>query len=536
MDNDLILQYSSSLEKEGFTYRSRIGHRYHLRCFFRWFFSKHLTLHQIDHELFRDYLRFFRLTRRPSLRCARHILGRFFLYAVREGLMSDNPAEGISCRWLDVPGGFVAYQGALRQILRRPAEILKHQSPLFAPYWEAYLQGLLDRGYAKGSLRRILFANALFHQHLVRKRIRSLNCVMPAHLTDFLRHYQVQFRRRHGCQPGHFHRQHLYRAIFCFLTFAFRQQNRFFQKPQIVADSGALPDALLNQFRDFCRRHKGVKEITLTGWNHYLLRLRTFLDHRHIQGIRCVTLTDIDAFFMDQSARMNPSALALVITAVRVFFRFLYLQGLYPRDLAQQFKSPCHFRADRRPKYLPWAKIQEFLASIDRTRPRGIRAFAALTLLIYHGLRPGEVARLTWSDIDWEESSFWLRERKNGHSARFPLSPTVKEALQKYLAIRPACNIPNLFLTERAPLRALSAIGLGNLTARYLHQCFGNSLHMYGPYLFRHSFAKTMLDRGATLPEVGALLGHKHLDTTLIYTRIHTVELREASDNFADFL
>lgn len=450
--------------------------------------------------------------------------------------MSHNPAEGISCRWLDVPGGFAAYQGVLRQILHRPAEILKHQSPLFAPYWEVYLRRLLDRGYARGSLRRILFPNALFHQYLIRKRIRSLNRVMPAHLTDFLRRYQAQFRRRHGRQPGHFFCQHLYRTIFRFLTFAFRQQNRSFQKPQIVADSGSLPNALLNQFRDFCHQHKGVKEITLAGWIPYLLRLRTFLDHRRIQGIRRVTLADMDEFFMDQSSRMNPRSLALIITAARVFFRFLYLHGLYPRDLARQFKSPCRFRADRRPKYLPWEKIQEFLATIDRAHPSGIRAFAALTLLIYHGLRPGEVARLTWNDIDWEGSSFQLQERKNGTSVRFPLSPFVKEALKMYLAIRPACDIPNLFLTERAPLRALPASALADLSGRYLRRCFGNSLHLYGPYLFRHSFAKTMLDRGATLPEVGALLGHKRLDTTLIYTRIHTVELREASDNYADLL
>jgi site-specific recombinase XerD len=233
---------------------------------------------------------------------------------------------------------------------------------------------------------------------------------------------------------------------------------------------------------------------------------------------------------------MKPHSLSLHVTAARVFFRFLYLREYIPSDLAQHFASPCRFKADRRPKYLPWAKIQKALATVDRRHPKGIRDYAVLTLLIYHGLRPREVAQLALADIDFDNSSFLVRERKNGTSTRLPLSSTAKEAIQQYLAVRPATSIPNVFLGHRAPLRPLATSAIGSFTPRYLRQCFGGSLRCYGPYLFRHSFAKALLDRGATLPQVGALLGHRCIDSTLIYTRIHTQQLREVADNYANLL
>lgn len=77
---------------------------------------------------------------------------------------------------------------------------------------------------------------------------------------------------------------------------------------------------------------------------------------------------------------------------------------------------------------------------------------------------------------------------------------------------------------------------MGHVLERMLHHHFGDSLPCYGPYVLRHSFAKAMLDRGARLPELGAMLGHKRLNNTLIYSRINTKDLAEVADNYASLL
>jgi integrase/recombinase XerD len=176
------------------------------------------------------------------------------------------------------------------------------------------------------------------------------------------------------------------------------------------------------------------------------------------------------------------------------------------------------------------------LAGIDRSTPVGKRDYALLSILSRHGLRACEVAKLHLTDINWDDASLTLRERKNGISTCLPLAPEAKKALQDYLPTRPACLFPHLFLTHRAPFRPLHGYTLGYVASKYLREHLGKSMPRYGAYLFRHSFAKAMLDRGASLLDIGAMLGHRSLDSTLVYTQINTEGLREASDNYGNLL
>jgi site-specific recombinase XerD len=197
---------------------------------------------------------------------------------------------------------------------------------------------------------------------------------------------------------------------------------------------------------------------------------------------------------------------------------------------------PCQFSKSRYPKYLPWSKIQSVLAGIDRNAALGKRDYALLSMLSCHGLRPGEVARLHLTDINWEESSFTLRQRKSGVQACLPLAAPAKRALQDYLATRPSSTLPNVFLNHRAPHGPFTPASLRLVAAKCLRKSLGDSLPYYGGYIFRHSFAKAMLDRGASILSIGTMLGHRRLNSTLVYTQIDTKGLREASDNYSDLL
>jgi integrase len=238
---------------------------------------------------------------------------------------------------------------------------------------------------------------------------------------------------------------------------------------------------------------------------------------------------------MKQAERLGPKSLQYIISALRSFFRFLQLHGEIRSDLARGLVSPSRFRSDLRPKYLPWPKIQKFLAAIDRSHRAGKRDYAMLMLLACHGLRGREAATLRISDIDWERHSIFLRHRKNGVPIHLPLSPQTEEALRDYLAVRPACPAPEIFLTEVAPIKPFEGSVQGVAT-RHIRKFFGKLPFSQGSHLLRHSFAKALLDRGAKLHEVGALLGQLSLRSTQIYTRIATEDLREVADNYANLL
>ena len=296
-----------------------------------------------------------------------------------------------------------------------------------------------------------------------------------------------------------------------------------------------MPDWLLDRYGAFSREHRGLKPTTIEGRLYYLLRLRRFLHRRKIHSIRNVTLRELDAFIFRQAKRMRTRGLQVVADALRSFFRYLHLDGKIRFDLARSIALPCRFSGDLRPKYIAWEEIERWLAGIGRTDYAGKRDYAILTLLACHGLRAREAAAIAMADIDWERSSVFLRERKDGPCAQLPLSARAIEALRDCVAARPSCPFPEIFVTEQPLIEPLGT-RLAGVASKQLRRYFGPCPYPRGAYVLRHSFAKALLDRGAKLHEIGALLGHKSLRSTLIYTRIATEDMREVADNYADLL
>jgi site-specific recombinase XerD len=289
-------------------------------------------------------------------------------------------------------------------------------------------------------------------------------------------------------------------------------------------------------FADYACLHGELQASTVQVYLRCLDIFMLFLERRRVNAIQRLGLADIDAFFVHQGARMSPHSLYVVRGALRHFLKWLYVEGELATDLSCNLPRPSRFSADRRPKYLPWAKVEELLAGIDRSTLAGKRDYAILTLLAFHGLRAGEVAKLREQDIDFKEGSFFLRCRKNGRCARLPLSPRAKEALEDYLRVRGSSPCAEVFLSNPPPPKGLAAGEIGVIAHAHLRRRFPSGLPFYGSHVFRHSFAKYLLDRGARLADLGLILGHRHLRSTLMYTRIAIGELREVADNYARLL
>lgn len=296
------------------------------------------------------------------------------------------------------------------------------------------------------------------------------------------------------------------------------------------------PKRWLDGFVTYVRLHGGLKSSTVRVYLDWLNLFMRFLASRRVSAIRRLGSAELDAFFAQQGARMSPRSLYGVRAALRSFLKYLYVEGKLVLDLSLELPRPSRFSADQRPKYLPWAKVEELLAGVDRSSLGGKRDYAILTLLACHGLRAGEAAKLRVQDIDFNEGSFLLRDRKDGRCARLPLSARAKEALEDYLRLRPSGPYAEVFLSVPPPRRPLAAARIGDIAQAHLRRRFPSGLTFYGSHVLRHSFAKCLLDRGARLADLGMILGHRSLRSTLVYARIATEELREVADNYARLL
>jgi integrase len=145
------------------------------------------------------------------------------------------------------------------------------------------------------------------------------------------------------------------------------------------------------------------------------------------------------------------------------------------------------------------------------------------------GLRANEVATLTLDDIDWRSGEMRVRT-KGRQQAVMPIPPDVGAALVAYLRHRPKSSCRRLFLRAPAPhvgfsfpsaITTIAKTALAHAGVRgFAHQ---------GAHIFRHSLATKLLKSGATLSEIGQLLGHQGHDTTRIYAKVDIDTLRTLS-------
>jgi integrase/recombinase XerD len=172
------------------------------------------------------------------------------------------------------------------------------------------------------------------------------------------------------------------------------------------------------------------------------------------------------------------------------------------------------------PRAIAPDQIRQLLASIDRHTALGRRDYAILLLLARLGLRSGEVASLELGDIEWTAGRMSVRG-KRGQRSELPLSLDVGKAIAAYLQHgRPHNASRRVFLRTKAPICGFqSSAGVGSI-ARHCLQRAGITSPTHGSHQFRHGLATEMLRQGASLSEIGAVLGHRHPDTTRIYSKV----------------
>ncbi len=308
----------------------------------------------------------------------------------------------------------------------------------------------------------------------------------------------------------------------------------------VLRDVGVIPpaptppstpeDQIFAEFSDYLRQERGLAPSTII--NH-LRFIRRFL-----RGVCPAGDSDLGNIsheavirYIERHARDGSVGSGMLMRwSVRAFLRYLHLKGLTRVALADCVPSIRQWKFASLPTYLSAAEVQKVLDSCDRTIAVGRRDYAILMLLAKLGLRAGEVATLTLDDIDWRCGQM-LIHAKGRKRARLPMPPDVGAAIVAYLRDRyRTSSCRRLFLRTPAPhVGFVSGSAITAIAKSALERAGIRGYAHHGAHIFRHSLATELLRSGATLSEIGQLLGHVSQDTTRIYAKVDFTRLRTLS-------
>jgi site-specific recombinase XerD len=280
---------------------------------------------------------------------------------------------------------------------------------------------------------------------------------------------------------------------------------------------------LLTDFRCWMTTHRGTMDSTLNNYQRALIQLLDSLgdqpEHYDAEALR--------TFVIDRAGRFGTAHGKNVVTAVRMFLRFLIAMGHCPPGLDDAIPTIAHWRLATLPKYLSAETVEQVIASCDLSTPIGVRDRAVMLLLARLGLRAGDVAGLKLTAVDWHAGTLQVAG-KNRQETRLPLPQEVGDAVLSYLEQRAKVTFDEVFVTTVAPLRPLSYQTVGQIVTRAMNRV-GVKASVRGANVLRHSLATTMLREGLTLPTIGNILRHASIETTAIYAKVDVQRLQQVA-------
>lgn len=239
-----------------------------------------------------------------------------------------------------------------------------------------------------------------------------------------------------------------------------------------------------------------------------------------------LTRQKIDEFFRQRGPQLARRTFRHTVQVVRRYLRYAFESGALSQPL-HEFELPRAFAFEQPPRALPPELVQRLLASIDRETRTGRRDHAMLHLMAGYGLRPGEVASLKHSSIDWAAGALRVEQSKTRSILVLPLTSKTIALLREYVdAAGPHRSDHVLFGVVNAPLGPMSACAVSVRFKLHARRS-GLPIADASAYSLRHSFAMRLLGAGVSMKLIGDLMGHRSLSSTSAYLRVHIDMLRE---------
>ena len=295
---------------------------------------------------------------------------------------------------------------------------------------------------------------------------------------------------------------------------------------RIVKRKGYIKPLQFKEVLEAYEKECESNEYSIRGMRSRLQRLFFFVDYlslRRIMDVAEITPEIISDYVISISPKHEKS-MAAILTTLRVFLRFLYLNGNAETDLSLIVPKQKRYRYPAVPSTWDPVEVKLMLDSIDRGSPLGKRDYAILIFVARLGMRAGDIKALKLSDFNWVKKTITITQKKTKNEVTYPILHDVGWALIDYLKnARPICDVPYLFVRLHAPFEAFGKdANLHNIITKYTRLA-GITVppgKRHGLHSLRHSLASVLLEQGASLVVISEILGHVDSRSTSVY--LHT--------------
>lgn len=290
-------------------------------------------------------------------------------------------------------------------------------------------------------------------------------------------------------------------------------------------ETGKNSKDIVSRYRRYLKLEKGYSANTLDAYMRDVDKLYRYLavEQVNVLDVKLEDLEHFAAFISDLG--IGPRSLARILSGVRQFYRFLVIDGYLEVDPTELLESPK--QPDHLPEVLSTAEVDLLEQAIDLSKWEGHRNRAIIEVLFSCGLRVSELTNLKLSNLYIEEQ--YIRVMGKGSKERLvPISPRALDELNYWFADRNVMKIKPgeedyVFLNRRGQHLTRTMILI--MIKRYAVEA--GIKKTISPHTLRHSFATSLLEGGADLRAIQAMLGHESIGTTEIYTHIDTSTLRQ---------
>jgi integrase/recombinase XerD len=291
-----------------------------------------------------------------------------------------------------------------------------------------------------------------------------------------------------------------------------------------------LGRAWLEGFLHYAAAECHLADNTVAAYHRDLRHFFQWLEDRAVLGLSIRDLADYAGWL--HARKLAPASLARHLVSLKVFFRYLQLEGVLQKNLAELLGSQKLWQ--RVPKILSPEQIDRLLASPRGGDPFWRRDRAMLELLYATGCRASELSHLKLCDVHLDEGYCVCRGKGNKERV-VPLGARAVEAVKAYreherpmLAARAPQEPPWVLLSCRG--RRLRRERIWEQLKFYASRI--GAPPEASPHTMRHSFATHLLAGGADLRQVQEMLGHASIATTQVYTHVDMSRLKAVHNKF----
>jgi len=285
-------------------------------------------------------------------------------------------------------------------------------------------------------------------------------------------------------------------------------------------------DGFRSSFVHYLESECGMAKNTVLAYTRDLDRFLEWLKSRKISTPHQIDLSKLQDFvaYLQETVQLAASSVARNLVSLKLFFRYLVLEGVLLDSVADLLNSPKLWQ------YLPHVlspqMVNRLLEAPRNTDPFPYRDRAFLAILYATGCRVSEVAQMQLRDLHLKER--YCRALGKGNKERIvSLNPLAVRAIEDYLEHERPLQVRHkdsgaIFLSRTG--RPLTRMMLWKLVRRYAGRIGAGE--QVSPHTLRHSFATHMLAGGAEIRALQEMLGHASISTTQIYTHVEHSRLK----------